>query len=356
MKQEKAVKNWLKEWWDAIIFAVVVATLFRWAFVEAYKIPTPSMEKSLLVGDFLFVSKFHYGTRTPITPLQIPLSHQTIWGTEIPSYLSWIQLPFFRFPGFTEIKNNDAVVFNYPRELNHPIDQRVHYIKRCIGVAGDTVEIRNQLALVNGEVLEIVGEQQSSYLLQTNSELNDRFFKKRDITEIYKTPQGYLVHTAVNKVGEIKSNDYIKAVHKITYEDPTFNPVYPKNPRFEWTTDFFGPLYVPRKGDEIAINEDNLILYSDVIQNFEHHKKVEIRRNQLFINGKEKLTYSFKQDYYFLMGDNRHNSEDSRFWGFVPEDHIVGKALFVWFSMDLEGSTWDLLDRIRWKRIMTSID
>ena len=356
MKQDKSVKNWLKEWWDALVFAVVVATLFRWLIVEPYKIPTPSMEKSLLVGDFLFVSKLHYGTRTPITPFQIPLTHQTLWGTEIPSYLSWLQLPYFRLPGFTDIKNNDNVVFNYPRELEHPVDQRVHYIKRCIGIAGDTIEIQNKIAIVNGSPLELTGEQQSSFLIKSKNQLNDRFFKKRDITEVYNTPHGYMVQTGHYKVDEIKQNPFIDAVHPITYEDPDLNSVYPNSPEFRWTTDFYGPLYVPQKGDVIPLTEENLILYGDVILNFEYHQDVKIIDNQLFIDGERSVEYTFKQDYYFMMGDNRHNSEDSRFWGFVPGDHIVGKALFVWFSMDLEGSIWELFSRIRWSRIFMPIE
>ena len=356
MKQDKTVKSWLKEWWDAMVFAVIVAALFRWAFIEPYKIPTPSMEKSLLVGDFLFVSKFHYGTRSPITPLQIPLSHQTIWGTEIPSYLSWIQLPFFRLPGFTNIKNNDAVVFNYPPELDRPIDQKTHYIKRCIGIAGDTIEIRNHLALINGQPLEIAGKQQSSYLLQPSTQLNDRFFKKRDITDFYPTQKGYLVHTSVKIADEISTIDFVKMINKITYDDPAFNPTYPKHSKYPWTTDFFGPLYVPKKGAQIPINENTLILYGDVIKNFEHNKNVVVKKYQLFIDGKEITNYSFRQNYYFMMGDNRHNSEDSRFWGFVPEDHIVGKAVLVWFSLDMEGSFLDILNRIRWNRILTWIE
>ena len=356
MQSKRTIKSWLREWWDALVFAVVVATLFRWAFVEPYKIPTPSMEKSLLVGDFLFVGKLHYGTRTPITPLQLPLNHQTIWGTEIPSYLSWLQLPAWRFPGFATIKNNDAVVFNYPPELDKPIDQKTHYIKRCIGIAGDTVQIKDQLAFVNGKPLEIAGKQQFSYYLQSHHELNDRFFKTRDITDYFQANNGYLVHTADYKIEEIRESELIRTVHKISYDSPSIPASFPKSDSLKWTADFYGPLYVPKAGDEIRINQVNLELYGHVIENYEHHKKVEIKKGTLLINGKPRSTYTFRQDYYFMMGDNRHNSEDSRFWGFVPEDHIVGKALFVWFSMELEGNPWNLIERIRWNRLFTLID
>ncbi|MEQ9424888.1 MAG: signal peptidase I [Cyclobacteriaceae bacterium] len=356
MKQDKSAKKWLKEWWDAIVFAVVVATLFRWALVEPYKIPTPSMEKSLLVGDFLFVSKMHYGTRSPITPLQLPLTHQTIWGTEIPSYLSWLELPFFRFPGFTSIKNNDPVVFNYPPELDRPIDQRTHYIKRCIGVAGDTIEIKNKVAHINGRPLEIVGEQQSSYLVQSESQLNKRFFKKADITDYYPTNYGYLVQTMENQAEAIKEYDFVRQVHEILHEEPRGSQVFPIHPDFNWTIDIFGPLYVPEEGATIDLNEESLALYGNIIKHLDHNENVEIKDGQLWIDEELRSTYTFKQNYYFMMGDNRHNSLDSRYWGFVPEDHIVGKALFVWFSMELDKSIWEFFTAVRWERIISWIE
>ncbi len=356
MKQEKSVKSWLKEWWDALIFAVVVATLFRWAFVEPYKIPTPSMEGSLLVGDFLFVSKFHYGTRTPITPFQLPLTHQTVWGTEIPSYLSWVQLPFFRFPGFTEIKNNDAIVFNYPPEVDRPIDQKTHYIKRCIGTPGDTMEIKNKVALINGNALEVLGDQQSSYLVQSRTQLNERFFKKQGISEVYPTQYGYLIQTSSINAGKLESYEFVKTTHEITHNEPERSTVFPNHKDFTWTQDFYGPLYIPQEGATIPVNENNLILYGNLIRHYEHHQKVEILEDRLIIDGEEVSQYTFRQNYYFMMGDNRHNSEDSRYWGFVPEDHVVGKALFVWFSMELEGDILDLFQRIRWNRILTWIE
>lgn len=352
-KKEKVKKSALREWFDAIIFAVIAATIIRWLFLEAFTIPTASMEKSLLVGDFLFVSKVHYGARTPKTPLQLPLTHQTIWGTAIPSYVDWIQLPQVRLPGFSKVKNNDVVVFNYPPEFEHPVDLKTNYIKRCIGVPGDIVEIRDTQVYVNGDRFENPLKMQFRYYIYTDEIINERVFKKYDISEFYRSQGGYYVMTSPETADELKSLPFVKDVILTKNTEEQVNPrIFPNANVFPWNEDFFGPLEVPAKGQTIEVNQDNLTMYGDIIRYYEGNKNVEIQDGTLTVDGTALDSYTFNQNYYFMMGDNRHNSEDSRFWGFVPEDHIVGKALFIWLSIDKNEG---FLNKIRWTRLFSLI-
>jgi signal peptidase I len=353
-KEKKEVKkSALREWIDAIVFAVIAATLIRWFLIEAFTIPTQSMEKSLLAGDFLFVSKFHYGARTPQTPLQLPLTHQKIWGTEIPSYLDWIELPMFRFPGISDIKNNDVVVFNHPPEDNYPTDLKTNYIKRCIGIAGDVIEIKNQQISINGKAIENPPLMQTSYDIQTSGEINERVFKKFDITDIITSQRGYIVNTTPETSKILKTEiDVIKTVTPIVNErGMASEQVYPMAEGFDWSIDNFGPLEIPKKGKTITLDKKNMALYGKVIVKYDGNKNAEIKEDKLWIDGKEVKEYTFQQNYYFMMGDNRHNSLDSRIWGFVPEDHILGKGLLVWWSIDPNGSLGNIFSRIRWDRI-----
>ena len=365
-EEEKPKKSFIREWLDAVAFAVIAATLIRWLIMEAYTIPTPSMENSLLVGDFLFVSKFHYGTRTPKTPLQIPLTHQKIWFTEIPSYLTWIQLPQYRFPGISEIKREDVVVFNVPpKELNegkdYPVDLKTNYIKRCVAVGGDRLEIKDRQVIVNGQVLSNPPAMQFSYLVYAKDEINERNLEKLSIDQ---DDYNYLGRPAENQVvyqmfltqqkaNELKSIPYITAVaddHR-THEGPAYN-IFPSSKYSQWNGDNYGPLVIPKAGMKIQINDSTLAFYGSTIQLYDHNKNAELKDGKLFIDGKEINEYTFNQNYYFMMGDNRHNSLDSRYWGFVPEDHIVGKAFFIWLSLNKYGS---LLQTIRWERFLNLI-
>ncbi|SDL87741.1 signal peptidase I [Siphonobacter aquaeclarae] len=362
-------KSAFREWLDSIAFAVVAATLIRWLFLEAYTIPTPSMENSLLVGDFLFVSKLHYGTRTPQTPLQIPLTHQKIWGTNIDSYLSWIKLPMYRLPGFSHVKNGDVVVFNYPDSLGLPADLRPNYIKRCIGIPGDVIEVRGTQAYVNGKPAENPERMLQPYLVYTKEELDTKFFLKYDvwnrrnesenwspIAELDSVRKemvtvGYRVVTSAKVAAQFREMG-MKVVQDIMPKDMPEN-VYPNSQLFAWNRDNYGPLRVPKEGETVPLTALNIALYRDVIENYEYNDKVEIEGTTVKINGTPVTSYTFKQDYYFMMGDNRSNSADSRYWGFVPADHIVGKAVFIWMSLDPEGG---LLDKIRWRRLFNLID
>lgn len=357
-QDNKTKKSKLREWTDSILFAVIAATLLRFFLIEAYAIPTSSMEGSMLVGDHLFVSKMHYGIRTPKTILQIPLSHQKIWGTEIPSYLDWIQLPQFRLPGFTTIKNNDPIVFNYPPEDHYPTDLKTFYVKRCIGIAGDTLQIINKQPFINGKKLDNPENMQSSSYITADGPVKERVFINLGITDVYPVTNGYLIHTTPTKAKNLEKLDFIREVTAINYEDgdQMGNTSFPEQSELNWTVDNYGSIYIPKKGDRISLTPENIALYGRIITKYEQNENAEIKDNTVFMDGHPIQEYTIQQDYYFMMGDNRHNSEDSRFWGFVPADHIVGKPLFVWWSISQEGDIFDIFSRVRWNRLFTSID
>jgi signal peptidase I len=366
-------KGPVAEWTEAIAFAVVAATLIRWTIMEAYTIPTPSMENSLLVGDFLFVSKFHYGTRTPATPIQIPLTHQKIWFTEIPSYLDWIQLPQDRLPGLTKIKNNDVVVFNVPglsennyeqpdrsKWINYPVDLKMNYIKHCVGIPGDKITVRDRQLVVNGVPSENPELMRYRYLVKATDVLNDRVIENLNLDGDDFQFEGldnanqaiYTMFLTVEGVATIKELPYIKSIEVMPIDAYGESPTFPPYSKLKWTGDNYGPLTIPSKGLTISLNDSTIAFYGKMIKEFEHNKNVQIDSSGVSIEGKRITEYTFKQDYYFMMGDNRHNSLDSRYWGFVPADHIVGKGFFIWLSIDKYGS-W--FNRIRWSRFFKPI-
>jgi len=358
-KEEKEKKSPMREWWDAIVFAVVAATLIRWIFMEAFTIPTPSMEKSLLVGDYLFVSKISYGSRTPKTPFQIPLTHGKIWGTDIPSYLDFVQLPQFRFPGLSDVERNDVVVFNWPAEgPDIPLDLKTHYIKRCVAVPGDTLSIKNMQVFIDGQPFENPPDMQYRYFVATDEALNERFFQRYDIAlaEVAPVGGGYYLQTRPDTAAKLKALDFIKDVIVMTgppdRPEPRIFPNYPEI--FGWNTDNFGPLLIPGEGMTLKMDSGNVAKYASTIRQYEGYDEVKVEGFKLYLDGSAVEEYTFGQNYYFMMGDNRHNSEDSRFWGFVPEDHVVGKALFIWLSIDPEPGF--SINKIRWGRLFSLID
>ncbi len=374
-EENKPPKSKLREWGDAILFAVVAATLIRWLIMEAFTIPTPSMEKSLLVGDFLFVSKFHYGTRTPKTPLQVPLTHQKIWLTNIPSYLDWIQLPQFRLPGFTHIKRNDVVVFNVPgieennfeefdknKWIDYPVDLKTNYIKRCVAVPGDVIEIRNQQIFINGEKGANPEKMQFSYVVHSKTQLSDRVLDNLgidngsgypDINERGAFQLFYLTQEEKDKLVELPFVLNIRP-YKAYNQGEWEGNIFPQDRElFPWNGDWYGPLKIPKEGATININKETLATYGKVITLYDHNDDAVIQDGKLLIDGTEVKQYTFKQDYYFMMGDNRHNSLDSRYWGFVPADHIVGKGFFIWLSLDADES---FFSKIRWRRFFNLIE
>ena len=339
---------------DAIVFAVIAATFIRWLFLEAFTIPTPSMENSLLVGDFLFVSKMHYGARTPKTPLQMPLTHQKIWGTDIPSYVDWIQLPQYRLPGFSSVKRGDVVVFNYPTEHQYPTDLKTNYIKRCVGVPGDVIEVKDRQVYINSDVFPDPPGVQYEYRITANQTINNRVFERYEVSEYTTSPHQSTMMATAEVAAEFEKLPFVESVVPVTAsQDQIYRNIYPDPSVFPWNADFFGPLEVPAEGQQIDLTDENITKYEYVIKYYEGHDEVEKRDGKLYIDGQVVDTYTFKQNYYFMMGDNRHNSLDSRFWGFVPEDHVVGKAFFIWLSIDPNES---FFSKIRWSRLLNLIE
>lgn len=381
--EAKLHKSKFREWFDSVLFAVVAATIIRWLFFSAFVIPTPSMENTLLVGEYLFTSRLHYGTTTPVTPLQIPLSHQTLWGAEIPSYLDWIKLPQFRLPGFSQVKRGDVIVFNLPVEQEglyqkygtvlpnlkpHPLDLRSNYIKRCVGVPGDLLEIKDGQIYNNGVAFANPNGMQNEYFVSTSTPVNElNVFRKNGITSFSQYTEtfndtltsndefGYIVKTTTEKIQILKKLDFVKRVSEVILPKGIKEPfLFPQSDLINWNKDNYGPVLIPKEGTTVDLTAANVAIYGDIITYHENNENVEIRGDAVFIGGQKIPQYTFKQDYFFMMGDNRHDSADSRYWGFVPMDHIVGKAIFVWMSIDPDPA--DFWNKFRWSRIFRIIN
>ncbi len=396
-KQKSLRYKVMFEWVESILFAVIVVTLIRYFIFAMYVIPTPSMEKSLLVGDYLLVSKLAYGPVVPNTPIAFPLVHNTLPLTKYSkSYLEWPSWKYHRLKGLGKVKRGDVVVFNFPagdtvilqrqnetyydvlrdhrrrygqnegyKRLHaeydvtyRPVDRRENYVKRCVGLPGDTLSVVESVLYVNGQEFEPIPDMQYYYYIRTNGQkiadhrldemgisLADR--NSRDAwnasTGTYKLP---LTHENAERVGKLPN---VLSVERliIGFTDN----VFPNDTAYHWTPDNFGPLWIPKKGATVAIDTHTIPLYRDIIGKYEGNL-LEERTDGIYINGERADSYTFKMDYFFMMGDNRHNSADSRFWGFVPEDHIVGKASFIWYSIDSDRG---FPRGIRWNRIFNVI-
>jgi signal peptidase I len=385
-------KTVIREWVDAIIFAVIAASIIRIFLIEAYTIPTSSMEKTLLVGDYLFVSKINFGPRVPETPISFPFVHHTLPLTEnTPSFLEWIKLPYYRFPGLQKIKNMDVVVFNYPdgdtvatrfqsnasyyqlvRQFGRdavwnnksyfgdiiarPVDKRENFIKRCIGISGDVIQIVNRRVYINGKEEQNPGKKQYKYLVHTDgTSINSRNLDKLDITENVSTDNNgnYELTLSDASLEQLKQYSNVKSITPVVKPAGYWDPdIFPFDSAYRWNVDNFGPVTVPKKGATVTINKDNICFYRRIIGVFEGNK-LEEKDGKIFINGKESTSYTFRMNYFWMMGDNRHNSADSRYWGFVPEDHVVGKAVFVWLSLDPVKSLFD--GKIRWSKLLRTV-
>ncbi|WP_067150425.1 signal peptidase I [Pseudotamlana agarivorans] len=369
------------DWISSILFAIVAATIVHTYIIQPFTIPSSSLEKSLLVGDFLFVSKFHYGARVPMTTVAAPMVHDTIPVIGSKSYLfddhyedrktsfkNKFQLPYLRFPGFEDIERNDIVVFNQPadtlldmnkfkpdRNYYKPIDKKTNLVKRCVGVAGDTLEVRNGFVYINGKKNELPDRAhlQFSYFVQPKTnQFNPAYLKERyDITDgfgiINNENTYYFSAISDEALAKFKNNPNVASITPNIQEKGLRDPnIFPHDPAYNWNVDFFGPLYIPEQGKSIAITVENLPLYKRVITEYEGND-LKVQGNQILINGEVATNYTFKQNYYWMMGDNRHNSIDARAWGFVPFDHVVGKPVFIWMSWD--GS------KPRWERFFTTV-
>ncbi|MDY0906107.1 signal peptidase I [Pedobacter sp. CFBP9032] len=382
----KKKKTKTREWVDAIVFAVIAATIIRVFFIEAYTIPSGSMEKSLLIGDFLFVSKVNYGARIPMTPVAFPFAHHTMPLTGTKSYWDGIQWKYHRLPGLSEIKRNDVVVFNLPigdtvalenqepsyynlirqsdwKTVNsqytvssRPVDKRENIIKRCIGISGDVVSMRGGVVSINGKAEPLKSTGQMPYKIQlstTNINLevfSQLGFKVGEMQQL--DANNYVGNATPEMIQKLKAFDFIKSV-ELFVKPPAVDDgdLFPLDPNRKWNVDNFGPVKIPAKGWTVKIDSNTMPLYYRAIRTYEGNK-VEQKDGIWYINDKVATNYTFKMNYYWMMGDNRHNSTDSRYWGFVPEDHVVGKALFIWMSFDSEGS---FFNKIRWNRLFKGI-
>ncbi|MCH1418504.1 MAG: signal peptidase I [Flavobacteriaceae bacterium] len=414
-------RTWFGEWISALIFAITAATLVHNYFIQPYIIPTGSLEKTLLIGDFLFVSKFHYGARTPMTAVAFPMVHDTLPLVKSKSYLDFPQLPYFRLPGFQKVARNEIVVFSWPADtvrqffvkekgVRKPIDKKSNYVKRCVGIPGDTLSIVDGFVHINGERSILPERAKTQYVHAayrakgiSGRKLQSENFK--DFTRKYRIdnisnesyqallpyiygiysnerdnfivispaagipvevarklrlkmseilePQKELLLTiaeaeGLNKVMELDS--IIRQVNRSKTPNTSF---FPNHLPYDWNEDNFGPIVLPKAGTSVNLTLQNLPLYKKIIREYEKNL-LEVKDGAIFINGKETTQYSFQQNYYWMMGDNRHRSEDSRYWGFVPEDHIVGKPVLIWFS--IEGINDGIRNwSIRWDRVMTTV-
>lgn len=399
------VRNIL-EWVDDIVFALIAVYFINIFIFQNYQIPSSSLEKSLLVGDYLFVSKLSYGPRVPNTPVAFPLVQNTLPFFNSKSYLDWPLWDYKRVKGFGNVKRNDIVVFNFPagdtvalkvqnpdyynlveqygREnvltdkatfgeiIYRPVDKRENYVKRCIGMPGDTIEVRNNQVYIDGVAAKNPEDMQFNYFVETDgSAISEEQFRLLDISKDDRilisngtsnketlsllgfTPNESGQYNPVyhfpltQKAVEIAKK--LPIITKIIIEpDSWAGSTYPLGYNTGWSRDNYGPLWIPKKGATIPLNERNLALYERCIRNYENNQ-LEVKDGQVFINSKPETSYTFKYDYYWMMGDNRHNSADSRSWGFVPEDHIVGKPIMIWLSLDKDRSLFD--GGIRWNRM-----
>ncbi|MDC3240813.1 signal peptidase I [Flavobacteriaceae bacterium] len=406
---------------SSILFAVVAATLVHNYFIQPYIIPTGSLEKSLLIGDFLFVSKFHYGARAPMTAVSVPMVHDTVPGLKIRSYLKKPQLPYLRLPGLKKINRNEIVVFSWPadtvrqffvreKRVDKPIDKKSNYVKRCVGIPGDTLEIIDGIVHTNNSKNKLPDRARVQYthfayaqkgvssrkLLAEGFEDFNRTYKIENITEnsyqqiipyiigrMGNTIENFKVLTTakglpadvvrrtglrVSEILELKKEmtltlEEANVLRKVTGIDSVVRRVsknkvpnevfFPNKIPFDWNEDNFGPIVIPKKGMTINLNKENLSLYKKIIAEYEANV-LETSPSGIKINGNPSNQYTFKKDYYWMMGDNRHKSEDSRFWGFVPDDHIVGKPIFIWFS--IKGINDGIKNwSIRWNRVFTTV-
>ncbi|ABC44194.1 signal peptidase I [Salinibacter ruber] len=325
-----ARKSELRQWGESLVVAVVIVLIVRSLLFDLFRIPTPSMEENLLVGDYLVVSKLHYGPRTPVS-LGIPL-------TSI--HLPGVTFPYHRLPGFSEVQRGDPIVFNYPPD-DEPIDRKVHYVKRVIGMPGDTLSVRDKLVHIDGDPLPL-GRGMQQYWTVTKSDARYQIPRRRmeemGISEVRRTNRAETVRVLATPEGakQMRQRSWVRSIEPYVLNSDEYNDLmYPSGRGY--TPDNYGPVHIPAKGTTVKLTDRNWALYRPVIVRYEGHDARQMTDSTFAIDGARTSTYTFQQDYFFAMGDNRDNSQDSRFWGFVPMDHVVGKAVLTYFSWDHEA-------------------
>jgi signal peptidase I len=416
-KESEGPTKWIMSWVDALVFALVAVYFINQFFFQNYVIPSSSLEKSLLTGDYLFVSKVSYGPRIPQTPLTMPLTQHTLPVIEAKSYIEWPQWDYRRVKGLGQVQVNDIVVFNYPagdtlcsapqyqaqdfyrlsydigyrlypqrpnpdsldqesrrryfetiyqggrqyitensvefgEVITRPADRRENYVKRCVGLPGQTLQIKDHIVYLDGKANKEPDNVQYTYIVKLKQRLPDELMKELGITMedmMSLNTLGYMPLTKL-AVAELKKQGYAQSI-ELNREAEEWD-IYPLNGNMHWTRDNYGPVWIPKKGESIDLNLDNIAIYERPIRTYEGNDLM-IKDGKIFINGEVATKYTFKMDYYWMMGDNRHNSLDSRYWGFVPEDHIVGKPIFIWWSSDPDRHGFS---GIRWSRLFRFVD
>ena len=346
--------------------------------MQPYTIPTSSLEKTLLVGDFLFVSKFHYGARTPITPVSLPMVHDTIPVLKTRSYVKGPEYPYFRIPGFEDIERNDIVVFSWPVDTLvdiqrpfkgsyiKPLDKKTNYVKRCVGLPGDSLEVRDGYVFINGKENDLPdrAKLQFGYFVKTSGRISDGILKNRyDITDDYQYYQNdnvyYFKAISDEAANKLQNHPSVISMERALAPAGKYDQnAFPNNPKYSWNTDNFGPIYIPEAGKTVAITPESIPFYRQIIEVYEGRElgidnKISQSGTQVLLNGEPITEYTFKMDYYWMMGDNRSNSQDARMWGYVPFNHVVGKPVFVWFSWNSHGQ--GISNKIRWNRLFTTV-
>ncbi|MFB0938839.1 MAG: signal peptidase I [Urechidicola sp.] len=405
----------LGEWVSSIAFAIIAATLVHTYFMRPYVIPTSSLEKSLLIGDYLLVSKFHYGARVPMTPIALPMVHDSIPFTGLRSYLKKPQLPYYRLPALEKIKRNEIVVFNWPADslkwmwndysgkyTYKPIDKKTNYVKRCVAIPGDSLQIIDGTIYINGEqsIMPDRAKPQYYYTLTgnegfttenfpsyINAKARKRHYKiKKEYWNDTRVQDAFKVEAYLTKVGEdslyvevaggvssnlisrlniisvpnrmsvnltqeevdkIKKESNTQSIERLIHSNN--DDIFPQSDQYKWSQDNFGPIYIPKKGETVKLDSKSIPFYEHLIDEYERNN-ITVDGDTVFINGKIATDYTFKQDYYWMMGDNRHMSLDARFWGYTPFDHVIGKPVFIWMSYD-----GGIFRNPRWERFFTTV-
>ena len=417
-KESEGPVKWIMSWVDALVFALVAVYFINLFFFQNYVIPSSSLEKSLLTGDYLFVSKVSYGPRIPETPLTMPLTQHTLPVFECKSYIEWPHWEYRRVKGLGKVELNDIVVFNYPagdtlvsnpqyqaadyyqmcysfgsqlienkpdvdslngqqrwdyyqflynagrqyiknnesiygEVMTRPADRRENYVKRCVGLPGQTLQIKDRIVYLDGKANKEPDNVQYTYIVKLKANIPDELMKELGISmeDLVSLNQNGFMPLTKRAVKELKARkDLVESITLNT--EATKSDIYPLNGNLGWTRDNYGPVWIPQKGKSITLTLDNIAIYERPIKVYENND-LEVKDGKIFINGKQTNKYTFKMDYYWMMGDNRHNSADSRYWGFVPEDHIVGKPIFIWWSSDPDRSGFG---GIRWHRLFRWVD